>query len=262
MAATGIGLPDQLRASARRLRRRLSFYNMAGVFNPAFDLVAGGDRRPVFHDIDQQAPALRTLDAAYDTILAEFAAVQSAYPRLPAYHTIDTDVIYSSGRHQRDRAWSVFMLRCFGRIPSAAQRLCPRTLTLLDEIPGLYQAFFSVLDPGKSIPAHRGPSRAYLRYHLGLIVPDVRPPRIRIKDQFYTWRTRESALFDDSWEHEIFNDCPETRVVLIVDVVRPLPTPLNLLAGFMERTARLHYAPRIVAAMERRCGRANESRRP
>ena len=253
--APDIGLAERLKAAARRLRRQTSLYNLSGLLNPVFDLATGGNRRPVFYDIDCAAPALRGLDRAYDTILSEFSAVQSAYPRLPAYHTIDTDVIQSSGRHQRDRNWSVFMLHCFGRVPSAARRLCPRTLALLDEIPGLYQGFFSVLDPGKSIPAHRGPSRAYLRYHLGLIVPEVQPPRMRVKDETYVWRTRESVLFDDSWDHEIYNECPQTRAVLIVDVARPLPAPLRLIAGFMAQTARLHYAPRIIAAMEARTAR-------
>ena len=86
-----------------------------------------------------------------------------------------------------------------------------------------------LLDPrgGKSIPVHEGPYRGYLRYHLGLVVPAEDPPSIRIKDQHYTWREGESILFDDSWEHEVINHCPEDRVVLIVDIRRPDALPLR-----------------------------------
>ena len=40
-------------------------------------------------------------------------------------------------------------------------------------------------------------------------------------------REGESMLFDDSWEHEVFNHCPQDRVVLIVDIRRPMPFPFD-----------------------------------
>jgi aspartyl/asparaginyl beta-hydroxylase (cupin superfamily) len=251
-APSALPLPLRLKAAGRRLTRKLAPYNLAEHFNPVFDLSTGGEQRPVLYDIDATVPALRTLDAAYPVIRAELDAVRAHFPALPRYHEVDTDVVHSSGRGPRDRAWSVFMLRCFGRTPTAARELCPQTLALLEGIPGLYQAFFSLLDPRKSIPAHTGPSRAYLRYHLGLVVPRVSPPRIRIKDLTYVWKERESVLFDDSWNHEIINDCDELRAVLIVDVARPMPWPLRLLANAMQIGARLSYAPRVVGAMEAR----------
>lgn len=235
----------------RRLRRRLALYNLAGWLNPLFDLWVGGKRRAVFYDIDQQAPALRRLDAAFPEILAAFERVMAHLERLPAYHTIDHDVIYSSGRTQRDARWGVFMLTCFGYRPKAAMALCPDLVGLLETIPGLYQAFFSVLEPGKSIPAHVGPSRVYLRYHLGLKVPTEATPTLRVSDQNYRWKTGESILFDDSWDHEIINSCPEARAILIVDIERPLPWPLTWVAWVQRKTAALHYARRIVAAADR-----------
>ncbi len=86
----------------------------------------------------------------------------------------------------------------------------------------MLQAFFSILEPGKSIPAHDGPYLGYLRYHLALRVPAQHPPKIRIKDTWYTWKSGESVMFDDSWNHEVVNPSTEFRVVLIVDVMRPM----------------------------------------
>lgn len=235
----------------RRLRRRFALYNLAGWLNPIFDLWIGGDRRPVFFDIDAQAPSLRRLDAAFPEILSAFQRVMGHLERLPAYHTIDRDVIYSSGRAQRDARWGVFMLTCFGHRPKAAQALCPELIATLETIPGLYQAFFSVLEPGKSIPAHVGPSRVYLRYHLGLQIPTEATPTLRVKDEIYRWKTGESMLFDDSWDHEIINECPELRAILIVDIERRLPWPLKAIAWVQRKTAALHYARRIVEAVDR-----------
>ncbi len=242
--------PKGLLPTLRRLRRNTSFYKQSELFNPIFDLYTGGPNRPVFHDIDREIPELRRIDAAFDIIHAEFANVLAAYERLPPYHAIDTDVIHSSGRIQRDKRWSVFMLTCFGKTPKAAQALAPRTLELVRQVPGIYQAMFSILEPGKSVRAHTGPSRSYLRYHLALRVPTVRPPCIRVKDQTYTWKERESVLFDDSWDHEVINDSPELRAILMIDLARPMPAPLRLIARFMAAMASLHYAPRVVGSMD------------
>jgi hypothetical protein len=241
--------PKGLRPTMRRWRRNVSFYKSTGLINPLFDLYTGGSRRPVFHDIDRLAPELRAVDNGFEIIRTELDAVIAAYDRLPPYHSIDTDVIHSSGRTQRDKRWSIFMLACFGKIPAAAPALAPKTVALVQQIPGLYQAMFSILEPGKSVRAHVGPSRAYLRYHLGLYVPTNRPPRIRVKDQSYTWKERESVLFDDSWDHEVINNSDQMRAILIIDLARPVPFPLNIIGKGMKAAASFHYAPRVVGKM-------------
>ncbi|MGE5515800.1 MAG: aspartyl/asparaginyl beta-hydroxylase domain-containing protein [Bacteroidota bacterium] len=234
----------------RKFRRRCSLYNLAGIFNPLFDIVVGADKRSVFYDIDKENPDLRRVDAAFPLVLDCLHRVLSA-GRPAAYHTIDSDVIFSSGRGPSDVRWGVFVLHCFGKEPDAAQQLCPELLALLRTIPRIYQAFFSVLEPGKSIPAHIGPTRSFLRYHLGLIVPTENTPTMRAKDEYYTWKTGESMLFDDSWDHEIYNNCKELRAVLIIDVERKFPWPLQLVANFMTTIGRMTYVPRVVAGANR-----------
>lgn len=68
-----------------------------------------------------------------------------------------------------------------------------------------------------------------LRYHLRLIVPEARGIcKIRVGNDFRTWEEEKSLVFDDSHEHEVWNDADAYRVVLLVDVVRPLAFPLSL----------------------------------
>jgi aspartyl/asparaginyl beta-hydroxylase (cupin superfamily) len=50
---------------------------------------------------------------------------------------------------------------------------------------------------------------------------------MRVKDQIHTWEEGKSILFDDSWNHEVYNKSDGLRVVLIVDFLRPLPAPLH-----------------------------------
>lgn len=234
------------------LRRRYSFYNLSSVWNPFFDLWTGGPRRPVFFDIDQTAPALRALDRAFPEIQSELLSLLPERASIPRYHELDTDLILASGRHQRDKSWNVFMLYSYGHKPAANRARCPRTAAVLDTIPHLSQAFFSILDGGKSIPAHEGPTRSYLRYHLGLRVPAVDPPSIRVSDQRYTWREGESVLFDDSWDHQIDNQATEPRAVLIVDILRPLPPVPHAINVVLRHVfGRLLYGRKIKRSLER-----------
>jgi len=85
-------------------------------------------------------------------------------------------------------------------------------------------AVFSVLLPHKHIPPHRGASKSILRYHLALRTPtDETAARIRVGSRIEHWRNGRSLVFDDTFEHEVWNDSDEIRVVLFFDVIRKLP---------------------------------------
>lgn len=127
-----------------------------------------------------------------------------------------------------DARWKMFMFRYFGRPIESNCSLCPRTAGLLDRIPGLISANFSVLEPGARIAAHHGIFAGVLRYHLGLIVPArANQCGLRVAGETRQWREGASLLFDDTHRHEAWNDTNEDRVVLLLDVKRPLPAPVR-----------------------------------
>jgi beta-hydroxylase len=125
-----------------------------------------------------------------------------------------------------DDRWKTFFFRAWGREVASNCARCPRTAALLDRIPGATSAFFSILMPRKHLPPHRGPYAGVLRYHLGLLVPDPQGCRIRVGSEVGHWREGGSLIFDDTFEHEVWNDTDAVRVVLFVDILRPLPWPL------------------------------------
>ena len=89
---------------------------------------------------------------------------------------------------------------------------------------------FSILDPGKRIPPHRGPYNGVLRLHLGLLVPEPHERLgIRIGPEHRHWQEGRVLIFDDAYEHEAWNDSAQVRVVLFVDFEKPLRFPANLL---------------------------------
>ncbi|MEL7486463.1 MAG: aspartyl/asparaginyl beta-hydroxylase domain-containing protein [Pseudomonadota bacterium] len=209
---------------------------------------AGGDTRPVFYDIDETYPSLRTLDRNFAAIKSELNAVLSGIGALPRYHELDHHQDEISGND--DKNWRVFMLNVVGKTPRDAATLCPRTVSLLNEIPYVNQAFFSILEPGKSVPAHDGVYCGYLRYHLGLSIPENDPPALRVKDKLYTWKEGESILFDDSWNHEVINESDDFRIVLLVDVLRPMPKPTALMNLAWTRGVGHLYSNKVLAKLD------------
>lgn len=197
--------------------------HVTGPANWLFDRYSGGSRRPVFFDIDRTYPPLRAVQQAYPAIREELLAVLPTRHEIPRYHELDEAQRKISAEEDQNRSWRVFMLYVMGLRPEKNRARCPRTCAVLDSVPNLFQAFFSILDAGKSIPPHHAPYRGYLRFHLGLKVPAQDPPTIRVKDQHYTWKEGEAVLFDDSWQHEVTNRAKEPRAVLVVDVMRPMP---------------------------------------
>ncbi len=182
----------------------------------------GGEGRPVIFDINKSIPELSVLEQNFEIIRSEYENVNRHF-EIPAYHEVEKRVYAISGKNEPNLKWKVFLLNYSGETPDLAKELCPKTLELLKEIPHVYKVFFSVLEPGKSIPSHHGPYRGYLRYHLGLKVAKDSQSYIRIKDEEYNWKEKDCILFDDTWEHEVVNKSFQERAILIVDLLRPLP---------------------------------------
>lgn len=126
--------------------------------------------------------------------------------------------------------WKTFFLYGYGLEAEENCKRCPETVRILKRIPNMKSAMFSILAPKKHIPPHRGMWKGMLRYHLGLIIPGPQGScRIRVGKEIRTWEEGKSLVFDDSHEHEVWNDSDSYRVVLFVDVLRPVIFPLSAL---------------------------------
>ncbi len=137
--------------------------------------------------------------------------------------------------------WRSFFLWGYGYRIDDNANLCPRTTALVESIPGLNTAFFSILAPGTRIPPHRGVSKGLITCHLGLVVPDDGDVRMRVGDRIVRWSEGETLVFDDSYDHEVWNDSARTRVVLLIQFARPLRQPgrmfADLFLGIVRRSA-------------------------
>lgn len=112
---------------------------------------------------------------------------------------------------------------------------CPATAAAVRTIPGLHSASFVVLPPGAHVPTHRGATRGLVTCHLGLIVPRDGDARMRIGDRMVRWAEGETLVFDDTYDHEAWNETGGTRVVLRIRVRRPLRQPGRWFADMLLR---------------------------
>jgi aspartyl/asparaginyl beta-hydroxylase (cupin superfamily) len=201
---------------------------------------------PVYDPAD--FPWVEAVRAEWPAIRAELEAVLAERERLPSFQQILKEV----GAINTDDRWKTFFLIGTGMDCTQNARRCPRTMAALAKIPGACTAFFSILAPGKHIPAHRGAYNGVLRFHLGLIVPQPRERcRIRVADQYRTWGEGEALIFDDSFNHEVWNDTEGWRAVLFVDFARPLKQPWDWLNRRLIRLAALAPSLREAGARQR-----------
>lgn len=167
-------------------------------------------------------PWAAELEADWKKIRAELDAVMVYRDQMPSFQ----DILKEVSTIQTDNDWKTFFLAGIGMDCSANAQRCPETVRLLGKIPGMTTAFFSILSPHKHIPAHRGAYNGLLRFHLGLLVPEPRERvRIRIGNEFRSWTEGKALIFDDTFNHEVWNDTDGYRVVLFVDFTRPLKQP-------------------------------------
>jgi len=80
---------------------------------------------------------------------------------------------------------------------------------------------FSLLKSHTHIKPHKGYARMILRMHLPIIVPAGDLCTLRVGNETRAWKENEMLLFDDSHEHEAFNNSDTDRVVLMIDIVHP-----------------------------------------
>lgn len=149
-------------------------------------------------------------------------------------------------------AWSAFYLIKYGeRIEEACAR-CPVTAEMLGKVPGAKMArraptaFFSILKPKTHIPPHTGVTNTRAIIHLPLIVPEG--CGFRVGGETRQWKVGEAFAFDDTIEHEAWNNSDEMRAVLIFDVWNPHLTPVEqtMLQRFFDVSDGSEHAPKFL----------------
>jgi len=180
-------------------------------------------------------PWAKLFEENYEAIREEAARLLELRDHLPAFHEVSPYQLRISDNDM----WKTVWLYGFGHRSDIVSELCPVTAKLIEEVPELQSALFSMLAPGKHIPPHRGVYKGLINYHLGVLIPkQAEQARMRVGDETFHWEAGKSHIFDDTNEHEVWNDSGEERVVLFLQIHRPFELPGRLVSQLFLKVLR------------------------
>ena len=182
-----------------------------------------------FHD-RRQFPWLDTIEAATADIRAELINVLADGPTsLEPYVSMQVAPQEGWRELNNSRRWGVHFLWKAGEACAENLARCPKTAEALEAWPQCDlagsgpSAVFSILDARTRIPPHTGVNNTRLIVHLPLIVPPG--CGFRVGAETREWIPGQAFVFDDTIEHEAWNDSDDPRAVLIFDIWNPLVSP-------------------------------------
>lgn len=179
-----------------------------------------------FFDHDYAAFRQRLRDA-FPAIKAELEALLAAHPerQRPYVDFAPGQPMAQFAPLNRNPDWNAFHLIRFGEVDPVLAAACPVTMATFaageqPDIAGLTpNLMFSLLAPHTRIPPHVGVANFRVLVHLPLIVPGN--CHFRVGGETREWIEGEPWVFDDTIEHEAWNDSDQLRVILIGDLWRP-----------------------------------------
>ena len=174
----------------------------------------------------REFPWLDPIEAATDDIRAElFAVMADNSADVEPYMTLSGPVDDRWRELNHSRRWGAYFLWREGVAYTEHLASCPRTAAALEAWPACDlpncapTAMFSILEPHTRIPPHTGVNNCRLVVHIPLVVP----PNcgFRVGAETRGWTPGQAFVFDDTIEHEAWNDSDDWRAVLIVDIWNP-----------------------------------------
>ena len=123
---------------------------------------------------------------------------------------------------EKPKSWKVRSLRVWGVEMFDIQKYFPKTINELNNIEGVINIGFNLLEPGAKIKPHFGDTNAIVRCHLGLIIPEENENcAIKVNGETKNWQQNKVIGFTDAYEHEAWNQTNSRRIILLFDILKP-----------------------------------------
>jgi beta-hydroxylase len=168
-----------------------------------------------FHELDEIQNNWETIREEVLNLYQKRYFEQTKQPESQASYDIGFRTFFKYG-------WSKFYLNWYGYTHDSAKQLCPNTVRILEKIPSVNGAMFTILPPNGQLTRHLDPIACSLRYHLGLDTPNSDDCFINIDEVSYSWRNGKALLFDETYPHYAKNNSDHYRLILMCDVERPM----------------------------------------
>ena len=204
----------------KKIRRKLVnriMYSISIFFRNFFGGQSTVGDEPLLKNIDFSF--IPEIEKNWKLIYSEMENILKFRNLIPAFHEVSKDQKTISKRNK----WKTFGLFGFGYKFKKNCSFAPKTTELLEKIPGLQTAWFSIISPGYHIPSHTGVTKSIIRGHLGLKIPqNTNGCYMNVGGKRVQWEQGKILIFDDTYDHAVWNNTNEERIVLLFDFDRPM----------------------------------------
>lgn len=154
-----------------------------------------------------------------------------------SYFGVPIDELSKDQEHlNKDKKWKAVFLYVYGQYNKEIIPFFPATMKLIDASKkDIKLVFFSNLEPGKHIQPHHGNNHHVLRTQIGIDITNPEKTGLRVADKTIQLKNEEHFTFDDTFEHEAWNNDSSNRIVLIIDTCKKFPYFYNLINRFFLR---------------------------
>lgn len=188
------------------------------ITNPVYEYTSCIGNKPFYKDSDFESSQFLTKNwkVFRDEALSTYKS----------YNSIKGDLYFNDDVIRNKSEWKKLYIKWYSDIDPIARQKCPKSCQLIESLPDVKIAMFSVLLPGACIKPHVGPHKGCVRYLLGLVTPNSDNCYIVVNNIKYSWKDGEGVIIDDTYRHWIRNNTNIVRIVLFCDIVRPM-TPFG-----------------------------------
>lgn len=178
----------------------------------------------------EKFPWAAEVEALYPQIREEVDRLLQHIDAVPTIH----DIIPANDDYFSNTDWRQCAFYCYGTPIQDHCELFPKTWEAFQRIPGIVTGSISVLAPGERVPPHTHAYKGLLIYHLAVKIPDTSGRcGLRIAGESHSWYEGKLHVIDPTFEHEVWNETDEPRVILLGEFIRPdLPRYLRFLDTF------------------------------
>lgn len=160
---------------------------------------------------------IEKIESNYSTILEELTTFYTNN-NIPFFD----DISSSQKQIVEKNKWKSLILLAFRKKNPLYEVAFTNTNSIIQTIPNVTSVMYSVLEKDTHILPHRGIYKGLLRCHLGLIIPENKDTcYLKVNGKIKNWTAGKCFVFDDTFQHEAFNKTDESRVILIIDFLRP-----------------------------------------
>eukprot|EP00419_Tripos_fusus_P062562 CAMPEP_0172926402 /NCGR_PEP_ID=MMETSP1075-20121228/215518_1 /TAXON_ID=2916 /ORGANISM="Ceratium fusus, Strain PA161109" /LENGTH=389 /DNA_ID=CAMNT_0013787457 /DNA_START=96 /DNA_END=1262 /DNA_ORIENTATION=- len=148
------------------------------------------------------------LSDSFQKIFQEYQVLESQLP---------SEIVLQNEGLAKPNSWKVIWIKRAGSMEGCRSTIAPNTCNALRSFPlQIDSARFSIMAPRARVRPHCGQSNELVNLHLALRMGAA--SAIRVGDETRTWEEGRVLMFNDAFEHELWNNGYDDRVILLVRV--------------------------------------------